>query len=170
MIIHHKQQLQKQKKQYYNQILKYMKPHDYKKVMRGHIGRKQFNKEKDRKDKYKNLINSGEIQGAFNRRENRRIKATTIQSAIRNKTAKMKKKAASQNFNPEEYQKLLRKKLNASQIKISDMDTRSKLPQSSKDEIIKQENKRISRIDKLIFKNLIQEEQEQGQKQKHKNK
>ncbi len=96
--------------------------------MRGHIGRKQFNKEKDRKDKYKNLINRGEIQGAFNRRENRRIKATTIQSALRNKTARNEIKTASQNFNPEEYQKLLRKKLKASQSKISDIDTRSKLP------------------------------------------
>jgi hypothetical protein len=60
------------------------------KVMRGHIGRKQFNKQKDRKDKYENLINSGEIQEAFNKRENRRIIATTVQSAIRNKRAKMK--------------------------------------------------------------------------------
>ncbi len=63
--------------------------------MRGHIRRKQFNKEKDRRDNYKNLTNSGEIKGAFNRRENRRMKATTIQSAIRNETAKNEIKAAS---------------------------------------------------------------------------
>jgi hypothetical protein len=43
----------------------------------------ELKKREDRRDKFKNLINSGEIQEAFNRRENRRIKATMIQSAGR---------------------------------------------------------------------------------------
>jgi hypothetical protein len=113
---------------------------------------KELYKREDRRDKYKNLINSGEIQEAFNRRENRRIKATTIQSAIRNKRARNEIEAASHNFNPEGYQELLRKNLKASQSQISHIDTRSNLPQSSKDKIIKQANERISRIDNLITK------------------
>ena len=48
---------------------------------------KELYKREDRRDKYKNLINSGEIQEAFNRRENRRIKATMIQSVVRNRNA-----------------------------------------------------------------------------------
>ncbi len=39
-------------------------------------------------------MDSGEIQEAFNKRGNRRIKATTIQSAIRNKRAKNEIEAA----------------------------------------------------------------------------
>ncbi len=81
-------------------------------------------------------MNSGEIQEAFNKRENRRIKAITIQSAIKLKRARNEMEAASHisshNFNPGGYQKLLRKKFEASQSRISHTDTRSKLPQSSK--------------------------------------
>jgi hypothetical protein len=113
---------------------------------------KELYRREDRRDQYKNLINSGEIQEAFNRRENRRIKATTIQSSIRNKRARNEIEAASHNFNPEGYQELLRKNLKASQSQISHIDTRSNLPQSSKDKIIKQANERISRIDNLITK------------------
>ena len=97
-------------------------------------------------------MNSGEIQEAFNKREIRRTNATTIQSAIRNKRAKNAIETASHNFNPEGYQELLRKNLKASQSQISHIDTRSKLPQSSKDKIIEQANKTISRIDNLITK------------------
>jgi hypothetical protein len=89
---------------------------------------------------------------AFNRRENRRIKATSIQSAIRNKRAKNEIETASHNFDPEGYQELSRKKLKASQSQISHIDTRSNLSQSSKDKIIKQADERISRIDNLITK------------------
>ena len=42
--------------------------------------------------------------------------------------------------------------MKASQSQISHIDTRSNLPQSSKDKIIKQANERISRIDNLISK------------------
>jgi hypothetical protein len=97
-------------------------------------------------------VNSGERQEAFNKREIRRTNATTLQSAIRNKRAKNAIETASHNFNPEGYQELLRKNLKASQSQISHIDTRSKLPQSSKDKIIEQANKTISRIDNLITK------------------
>jgi hypothetical protein len=113
---------------------------------------KELYKREDRRDQYKNLVNSGEIQEAFNKREIRRTNATTIQSAIRNKRAKNAIETASHNFNPEGYQELLRKNLKASQSQISHIDTRSKLPQSSKDKIIEQANKTISRIDNLITK------------------
>ena len=113
---------------------------------------KELYRREDKRDQYKNLINSGEIQEAFNRRENRRIKATTIQSSIRNKRARNEIEAASHNFNPEGYQELLRKNLKASQSQISHIDTRSNLHQSSKYKIIKQANERISRIDNLITK------------------
>ncbi len=72
-------------------------------------------KTEDRRNQYKDLINSGEIKEVFDERENRRINATTLQSALRKRRAKQNYIAANSKFNPEEYQKKLRKKLKAFQ-------------------------------------------------------
>jgi hypothetical protein len=75
---------------------------------------------------------------------------TIIGGSIERQAVREAMEAAAHNFDPEGYQELLRKNLKASQSQISHLDTRSNLPQSSKDKIIKQANERISRIDKLI--------------------
>ena len=41
-------------------------------AVRNRKARNELKKREDRRDKFKNLINSGEIQEAFNRRQNRR--------------------------------------------------------------------------------------------------